>query len=370
MTNTTPIPPIPAPHPTVTGLARHAERMRARLADFWGKPVRGVPRGMDLFQAMHITMTGEEPTSDALSAYRAQCANFAAAYRTSDVWVAPHSMGKRIAAHPFVNNDSVVAGNFEDVAPVRDGLVHFPTPISLDDLHPPYGMAWHMEGTGDELVLDVETITATRLIPTRLPPRLAASIELPRGPYCPNGVIALHQGRLGGYSNYRLFGAPDPASSLAILLAFWDLRRPTEAPDITTPDEDVVSVPQNDSTGAKPTGRSRKNKRGKRTVRKRHIRIICEPVHAQASSDPSAPARATTDDSGPKWKDNTLRWEVSARYQNRCPNPHQHRAIIEAGGECKPIRVPVQAHVNGPRGRDVDPRRAVRIVPHRSGTRS
>ncbi|MFC7912402.1 hypothetical protein [Streptomyces sp. NPDC057386] len=368
MTKTTPFAPIPAAPPTVTGLARHAERMRARLADFWGKPVRGVPLGMDLFQAMYITMTGEDPTTDALSAYLAQCANFAAAYRTSDVWVAPHSMGEGITTHPFVNNDSVVAGNLEDAAPARDGLVYFPTPISLDDLHPLYGMAWHMEGTGDELVLDVETITATRLIPTRLPPRLAASAELPRGPYCPNGVITLHEGMLGGYSNYRLFGAPDPASSLAILLAFWDLRRPADAPDtLTTPDEDVVSVPQNDSTGAKPTSRSRKNKRSNRTVRKRRIRIIREPVHAQAPSDP---ARAATDDSGPKWKDDTLRWEVSARYQNRCPNPRQHRAIIEAGGECKPIRVPVQAHVNGPRGRDVDPRRAVRIVPHRSGTRS
>ncbi|MGW1615647.1 hypothetical protein ACWCQZ_40610 [Streptomyces sp. NPDC002285] len=359
--------PIPAAAPTAVGLAHHAERMRARLADFWGKPIRGVPHGMDLFQAMYVTVTSDDPAPDAFRSYLAQCTNFAAAYRTSDVWVAPHSMGDRITEHPFVNNASVVVGNLEDAAPARDGLVYFPTPIRLDDLHPLYGIAWHMEGTGDELVLDMETITATRLIPTRLPPLLAASTQLPRGPYCPNGVTTLHDGALGGYSNYELFGAPGPASSLALLLAFWDLRRPTDVPDaLTTPDEDVVSVPQNGSTGTKPSGHGRRNRHSNRGARKRRIRIIREPAHAQSASDRP---QLVSDASGPKWKEDTLRWEVSTRHQNRCPNPHQHRAIIEAGGECKPISVPVQAHVNGPRGRDVDPRRAVRIVPDRSGVR-
>ncbi|MFJ6438719.1 hypothetical protein [Streptomyces sp. NPDC091416] len=363
MTKTMPVAPLPAPPPTSIGLARHAERMRSRLADFWGKPVRGVPHGMDLFQAMHVTGSGHEPSPSILGSYRTACHTFAAAYRTSDVWVAPHSMAERITEHPLVINDSVVAGNLEDPAPARDGLIYFPTPLLLGGLHPLYGIAWHMEGTGDELAVDIETITATRLAPSRFPPLLAASVQLPRGPYCPNSVITLRQGALCGYSDYRLFGAPDPASGLALLLAFWDLRRPTEAPDAhTSPDEDLVSVPPDDSTS-----RSRKNGRGRRAARKRHIRVIREPVHTHVVGEQAA--RTSSDGSGPSWRDDTLRWEVSERHQNRCPNPHQHRAIIEAGGECKPIRVPVAAHFNGPRGRDVDPRRAVRVVPERHNPR-
>ncbi|MFG3205318.1 hypothetical protein [Streptomyces sp. NPDC048192] len=361
--------PIPAAPRTAVQLAHHAERMRAQLADFWGKPIRGVPHGMDLLHTMYVTVTGGDLTHDALGFYQAQCTNFAAAYRASDVWVAPHSMGDRIAAHPFANHPSVVVGNLEDGAPSRDGLVYLPDPIHLDGLHPLYGIAWHMQGTGNDLILDVETITATRLIPTRLPPLLAATTPLPRTPYCPNGVATLHDGTLSGYSNYHLFGAPGPATTLALLLAFWDLRRPTTAADKenTWSDEDaahedIVSVPQHTSTGTKTTARSRKNKRSNRPPRKRRIRIIREPAHTPADSHR---ARAAEDSSGPKWKDNTLRWEVPERWQNRCPNPHQHRAIIEAGGECKPVRVRVKEHTNGPKGRAVDPRRTVRIVPDR-----
>ncbi|MFE1781584.1 hypothetical protein ACFW9F_03070 [Streptomyces sp. NPDC059506] len=353
---------------SVPALARahHAERMRAQLADFWGKPLRGIPHGMDLLRTMYITVTAMELTHDAALVYLDLCDNNAAAYRTSDVWVAPPGMGERITSHPFLNSDTMVGGNLEDIARARDGLVYFPTPIHLDGLHPLYGLAWHMRGTGHDLVVDFETITTTRLIPTRLPPMLAATTPLPRTPYCPNGLATLSNGILNGYSNYDLFGAPGPATTLALLLAFWDLRRPTTAPDALddedAADEDIVSVPQYTSTRA--TTR-RKSKRNNRPTRKRRIRIIREPVHTSVPAATDGHARPRDDDSGPKWKDDTLRWEVSEKWQNRCLNPRQHRAIIEAGGECKPVRVRVKEHTNGPKGRAVDPRRTVRIVPDR-----
>ncbi|MCX4826906.1 hypothetical protein OG883_45550 [Streptomyces sp. NBC_01142] len=370
--------PIAVPAPILEARAHQAERLRTQLADFWGKPLRGIPCGMDLLRTMFITVTAQDLTHDAALHYLALCDNNAAAYRTSDVWVAPHSMGQRITEHPFLTTDSITVGNLEDIARARDGLVYFPTPIHLDGLHPLSGLAWHMEGTGDDLTVDFETITDTRLIPTSLPPLLAATTKLPLSPYCPNGLATLHGDVLNGYSNPDLFGAPGPATILALLLAFWDLCRPTDAPDdpdspeaVDAADEDIVNVPQHTNTGTKNTGRNRKNKNNRRPARKRPIRIIRESAHTPtAATGQPRPTDGTADASGSNWKDDTLRWEVSQKYQNRCPNPHQHRAIIEAGGECKPVRVPVKAHVNGPRGRDVDPRRTVRIVPDRhTGTR-
>ncbi|MER5372559.1 hypothetical protein [Streptomyces sp. NPDC002553] len=355
--------PIPAPHRTAINHAHHAERLRSQLADFWGKPVRGLPHGADLMAAMHLTATGRDLVHDpdAIGLYFTMCANFADAYRTSEVWVAPHSMAERIAQHPLVNNDSVIVGYLEDAAPARDGLIYFPTPVHFDDLYPIHAIAWHMEGTGNDLALSVETITATRHVPARLPPLLAASTKLPRASYCPNGVTTLYEGVLSGYSNPHLFGAPDRATALALVLAFWELRSPTTADD-DTPGEDTLTVPQHTSTGTKNTGRSRKDKRNNKSPRKRRIRIIREPAHASHAR----PTTATEVTSGPKWKEDTLRWEVTEKWQNRCPNPHQHRAIVEAGGECKPVRVRVKEHTNGPKGRAIDPRRTVRIVPDRT----
>lgn len=351
------------PHPLALHHAQYAERCRAQLADFWGRPIRGLPRGMDLLQAMHITATSTDlvDNPEILSLYLTMCHNFAQAYRTSDVWVAPHSMAPQIAQHPLVNNASVIVGNLEDAAPARDGLVYFPTPIKLGGTHPIHGIAWHMEGADDDLAFAVETITTTRLLPTRLPRLLADSLSrcLPRSPLSPNGVTTLYEGILSGYSNPDLWGAPDKATALALVLAFWELRQP----DDHDPSEDTLTVPQHNGGGTKNTGRNPKNKRSSRPTRRRRIRIIREPVHAPDRNDPNRPA--SEGGSGPKWKDDTLRWEVSKKSQNRCPNPHQHRAIIEAGGECKPIRVPVKAHINGPKGRRVDPRRAVRVVPDR-----
>ncbi|MGW3390524.1 hypothetical protein [Streptomyces cinereoruber] len=298
--------------------------------------------------------------------YHSLCDGNAAAYRTSDVWVAPHTMGPRLAAHPFLAGRDIMPGNLEDLAPARDGFVYFPTPVLISNCHPLRGLAWHMTGTGDDLTTDIETITATHLIPARLPPLVAARTRLPRTPYCPNGMATLHRKVLNGYSNPDMLGAPGSATILALLLAFWDLRLPTEAPEATdnsqSADEDIVTVPQHTVPGAKKTGRSGKNKRSSRTRNKRHIRIIREPAHTLGPSDPT---EQTTDTPSAHWKDDTLRWEVSAKSQNRCPNPHQHRAIIEAGGTCPPVRVPVRAHLNGPKGRDADPRRTVRIVPDR-----
>ncbi|MFH8257567.1 hypothetical protein [Streptomyces roseolus] len=356
--------PISAQALTTEARAHHAERMRAQLADFWGKPLRGIPHGMDLLRTMFITVTACDLHLDGAMYYFDLCNNNAAAYRTSDVWVAPHGMGQRIAEHQYLASGDFTLGNLEDIAPARDGLVYFPTPIHLDNLHPIYGLAWHMAGTGDDLVVDFETITATRLIHTRLPSMLAASTRLPRTPYCPNGMATLRGDVLNGYSTPALFGAAGPATILALLLSFWDLRRPTAAPD--NPDaveEDIVSVFQRTTKSTKPRRRGRKRKHPARAPRKRHIRIIHEPAHTPTTTSQPRP---TTDTTGPNWKDTTLRWEVTRTYQNRCPNPNQHRAIIEAGGECKPVLVPVKAHVNGPKGRDIDPRRTVRVIADRS----
>ncbi|MEU5036087.1 hypothetical protein AB0G48_18295 [Streptomyces rubiginosohelvolus] len=315
---------------------------------------------------MFTTLSGQELTYEQARAYHPLCDSNAAAYRTSDVWVAPHTMGQRIAAHPFLSGRDINPGNLEDLAPARDGLVYFPTPVHLFDCHPLHGLAWHMAGTGDDLTTNIETITATHLIPTRLPPPLAARTRLPRTPYCPNGMATLHRKVLNGYGNPDAFGAPGSATILALLLAFWDLRLPAPVPDETdlpqTVDEDVVTVLQHVVPGARKTGRSSKNKRGSLASAKRSIRIIREPAHISGASDEAGPTAAVP---GQRWKDDTLRWEVSAKSQNRCPNPHQHRAIIEAGGTCPPVQVPVRAHLNGPKGRDTDPRRAVRIVPER-----
>lgn len=364
--------------------AQDAERLRAQLADFWGKPVGGLPRAVDLMMSMYLTATGRDLVEDphAIGLCFSMCTDFAAAYRTSDVWVAPHSMAARIACHPLVNQASVIVGSLEDAAPARDGLVYFSTPVHLDDLYPVHGLAWHMEGTGDGLAFSVETITATQLLPTRLPPLVAASTRLPLAPYCPNGVSTLVDGVLAGYGNPESFGAPDPATALALVLAFWELRAPTipgaddGSPVDAATGEDTLTVLQHAGAdpghGTKKTGRGRKNKRNKKSPRKRRIRVIREPAHTPAPGPRTRPSADTGDGTvaaeyipEPNWKDDTLRWEVSMKYQNRCPNPHQHRAVIEAGGECKPVRVRVKAHFNGPRGRDVDPRRTVRIVPDR-----
>jgi hypothetical protein len=136
--------PIAVPAPILEARAHQAERLRTQLADFWGKPLRGIPYGMDFLQTMFITVTAQDLPLDAAPHYFTLCDNNAAAYRTSDVWVAPHSMGQRLTEHPFLRGDTITADtadNLEDIARARDGLVYFPTPIYLDDLHPLYGLA-------------------------------------------------------------------------------------------------------------------------------------------------------------------------------------------------------------------------------------
>ncbi|WP_327357845.1 hypothetical protein [Streptomyces sp. NBC_01304] len=363
MTRTTTQPPIPAPPPSDEVCALHAERMRAQLAEIWGKPVRKLPRGMDLLQTMYNTTSSQDLTEARIPYFLNLCARNAAAYRTPETLVAPHSMGQRLINHPFLSGAPIHATNLEATALVPDGLVYFPTPIQLDDLHPLYGLAWHMTGSGRDLTLDIETVTTTQLIPTRLPPLLAATTKLPRTLYCPNSVVTLHQHILSRHSNPAPFGAPDPAAVLALLLAFWDLRPPTPAPD-TADDagEHLVHVPNLTTPDHNTPPRGRQNKGATPTPPKRAIRIIHEPAHTPATS----PHPTATDSTGAKWKEDTLRWEVGERWQNRCPNPHQHRAIIEAGGECTPVLVRVKPHTNGPRGRATDSRRTVRIIPDRT----
>ncbi|WP_327411357.1 hypothetical protein OG458_42225 (plasmid) [Streptomyces sp. NBC_01281] len=316
-----------------------------------------------------------------IDVYRDLCASAGAAFRASEVWLAPHSMADQLATHPLVNQDYVLIDTLEDIAPARDGFVYFPRPIRLNDLHPMYGLAWHMQLTGEDLAFSAETITDTRLIPTRLPPQLANSIRLPLAPYCPNSLTTHVYGKLVSYGNPDPFGAPDAATVLALVLAFWDLRAPmarnAEDPGDPSEDEDTVSVVQQDGPlpGTKKSAHGRKNKRSTQSGPKRRIRVIRESPYLPARAPDTREDGPAATEAGamapepipqPSWKDETLRWEVSMKFQNRCPNPHQHRAIIEAGGECKPTKVPVKAHFNGPKGRDVDPRRTVRIVPDRS----
>ncbi|MGW3932902.1 hypothetical protein ACWECC_33135, partial [Streptomyces microflavus] len=286
--------PIPAnrPRPTVHH-ALDAEHTRAQLAHFWDKPLpgTGIPLGMDLLFTMFDTATGQALTFDRASHLAGLCASNAAAYRTSEVWVAPHTMGQRMTAHPYLSGRTITAGNLEDLAPARDGLVYFPTPIHLSDLHPVHGLAWHMSGTGDDLTTDFETLTATPLVPTRLPLPHAYTLKLPRTPYCPNGLATLHRNVLHGYSNAAMLGAPAPPTILALLLAFWDLRRPAphdteESGDRQITDEDVVTIPQHPANKHRRTGR---NKRGGHTPARRRIRVIREPAHTPGPGDPAGP---------------------------------------------------------------------------------
>lgn len=359
--------------------AERAERLRAQLADFWGRPIRGLPRGIDLLTSMYLTATGHQLIEDphAIALRMTMCTNLAAAYRGTDVWVAPHSMANRIARHPLVNEASVTVGNLENAAPSRDGLVYFLTPIHIDDLHPIHALAWHIEGTGIDLTLCVETITDTRLLPTRLPPPVAASTKLPLSPYCPNSISTLTYGVLGAFGDPHSFGAPDPDTATALVLAFWELRAPTvrstDQPDDPDTIENTLTIHQHieQGHGARKPTQGRKGKPAQQSPRKRRIRILHEPTHIPAPAprpqpaDTAVPLLAADHTPEPNWRDDTLRWRVSTRAQNRCPNPLQHRAIIEAGGECPPVLVTVKEHVNGPKGRDVDPRHTVRIIPER-----
>ncbi|MGW3934048.1 hypothetical protein ACWECC_39320, partial [Streptomyces microflavus] len=268
-----------------------AERTRAQLAEVWARPRHGTPYGLELLRAMAVTVTAQDLTPNQVAHYRSLCDSNAAAYRASDVWVAPHSMGPRLAEHRFLSGRDITASNLEDFAPARDGFVYFPTPVHLFDCHPLHGLAWHMAGTGDDLTTDIETITTTPLIPTYLPPLLASRTRLPRTPYCPNGMATLHRKVLNGYSNPGMFGALGSATILALLLAFWDLRRPAPhdtdgSGDRQITDEDVVTIPQHPANKHRRTG---KNKRGGHTPARRRIRVIREPAHTPGPGDPAGP---------------------------------------------------------------------------------
>ncbi|MDX3020042.1 hypothetical protein [Streptomyces acidiscabies] len=319
-----------------------AEQLRAELTDFWGRPHLGVPLGADLTQAMLFTDNGGDIgfRPELAPAHLFLCEQISDAFDGSTVWAAPHAMTRAISAYPLLAEEDGLSHVREEDAPARDGLVYFPHPITGHSAHPIYGLAWQMTGgagTGDPIGLACHTITRTRLIPTLLPaiahPRHWAETALS----C-NSLVLLESPDRPAVVMGRplLWGAPDPQTTLRLILAFWSLRPPRDQ-------EDERSVPQRTS---------KKNKKGARPKRRR-VRVIRENALTRPAGESTGVTR--------HWNDDTLRWQVEEKWQWRCPDPRRHAEIIASGGTCPKVRVKVKAHDNGPKGRSLDPRRAVRI---------
>jgi hypothetical protein len=140
--------------------------------------------------------------------------------------------------------------------------------------------------------------------------------------------------KIQSYGHHPHWGAPPASILVGLLLAFWSLRPAFE---------------HDEQTVARKSGKGRKLR-----VKLRDVRVIREA--ATRYTGEHVPAEHDR-----RWADETLRWSVDARWSWRCPNPRDHRAIVEAGGICPKIKVRVKAHVNGPKGRDLDSRRTARI---------
>jgi hypothetical protein len=325
--------------------AFRAEQLRAELTDFWGTPHKGAPLGADLIQALTFTSTGIDVTSaaepDLIEAHRRICAQTSAAFDKAAVWVAPQRMTQAITAHPLVTGEACEPNDLEAAAPARNGLVYFPEPIETLSAYPVHALAWQLERAAEDglVSLAVETISTTRLIPAKLPheagPTHLATTELSTNSLTVTGPAM--NGLTIPFGDTEVWGAPAPKTAILLTLAFWDLRPPQDQ-------EEEASFPQ------RTKGKAKKGKR----LANRRVRIIRESAVTHPAAEPTGSAHT--------WNEKTLRWEVAAKLQWRCPNPHQHRAIVEAGGTCPKVQVLVKAHTNGPKGRAVDQRRTVRIA--------
>nr|BEK71325.1 hypothetical protein KPHV_85520 [Kitasatospora purpeofusca] len=320
--------------------AEAAEQMRSHLADFFGKPVRGLPVSMDFVQAMQFGRTGHDICDDqgAVQAHLSWARMMSKSLDgQAQVWVASPSLTGAMTKHDLVAGSDGYLLEGADEAPAPVGLLHFPDPITgLSDL-PIHGIAWDLVGTGEELQLSITALTATAGLIAALPPLLRPNHQ-PKSPYAPNAmVIAVPQvsTEIQSFGHHPSWGAAPTSVIVGLLLAFWDLRAVFE---------------HDERTVAQRTGQGTK-----RRVKFRAVRVIREAATRHTGTP------VPTGD-GHHWGEETLRWSVEERWSWRCPNPRDHRAIIEAGGTCPKVRTLVKGHVNGPRGRALDERRAVRIT--------
>ncbi|MEU5196068.1 hypothetical protein AB0G86_18760 [Streptomyces scabiei] len=323
--------------------AYRAEQLRAELTAFWGRPHRGVPLGADLTQSLLFTENGNDIAfrPELAPAHLTLCQMISGAFDESTVWAAPHTMTHAISDHPALTETEGRPPIREEAAPARNGLIYFPHPITGHSHHPIHGLAWQMNGgadTGKPISLTCHTITRTSLIPALLPPAAHPRYWADTTLSC-NSLVVLESPDSPAVAMGRpdLWGAPAAETTLRLVLAFWYLRPPQDQ-------EDERSVPQRISKASK--------KKGAR-LKRRRVRIIREDTHIRPASEPTGATR--------HWNDDTLRWHVKEQWQWRCPNPRQHADIIASGGTCPKVRVKVKAHDNGPKGRNLDPTRAVRI---------
>lgn len=319
--------------------AEAAERMRADLVDFFGKRVRGLPLAMDIIQAMHLSRTGQDIAEDRnaiklhLDLVTKTAKNFD---QDAQVWVASPALTSAVADHELVTSDDGYLLENTDEAPAPVGVVYFPVPITDASDLPIHGLAWETAGTGHHLQLSVIALTTTAALYEALPAALLPAHKT-NTPYIPNAlVLAVPQvsTAIQSYGHHPNWGAAPASVLVGLLLAFWDLRPAFE--------HDERTVTQ------KTGGNSRKLRvkfRPVRVVREAATRHIGEPV---------------PDEHDHRWAQETQRWKVEERWSWRCPNPHRHKEIVDAGGNCPKIRVTVKEHVNGPKGRAVDARRTVR----------
>ncbi|MFJ4702960.1 hypothetical protein ACIP5N_32875 [Streptomyces sp. NPDC088768] len=324
--------------PSLTDLAVTAEQMRADLADFLGKRTGGGSAALDLLRAMHLSRTGWDFAADQQSVelHLERLTDMSRNLDHAQVWVASPGLTAAVADHELVTSSDGYLLESTDEAPAPVGVLLFADPITDASDLPIYGLAWESDGTGESLQLAVTALTRASDLYDTLPPRFLPR-HRDRSVYTPNAmVLAVSQvsASIQSFGHHPHWGAAPASVLVGLLLAFWDLRPAFEH------DEQTVT---------QKTGKGRKLR-----VKFRPVRVIRET----ATRHTAAPVPAEHEH---RWAEQTLRWEVREQWSWRCPNPHNHKAIIEAGGSCPKLRARVKKHVNGPKGRDLDPRRAARI---------
>ncbi|MER8120654.1 hypothetical protein [Streptomyces sp. NPDC094031] len=319
-------------------LAVTAEQMRADLADFLGRRANGASAAVDLLRAMHLSRTGWDFAVDpeSVKLHLGRVTDMSRNLDNAQVWVASPALTAAVTDHELVTSSDGYLLESTDEAPAPVGVVLFADPITDASDLPIYGLAWESEGTGENLQLAVTALTRASGLYDTLPPRFLPQ-RRDRSLHTPNAmVLAVSQvsTSIQSYGHHPHWGAAPASILVGLLLAFWDLRPAFE---------------HDERTVTQKTGKGRKLR-----VKFRPVRVIRET----ATRYTGTPVPAEHEH---QWAEQTLRWKVQEQWSWRCPNPRNHKAIIEAGGTCPKVRVRVREHVNGPKGRELDPRSAVRI---------
>ncbi|MFG2210922.1 hypothetical protein [Streptomyces sp. NPDC048638] len=325
-------------HAGLDDLAVTAEQMRADLADFLGKRANGASAALDLLRAMHLSRTGWDFGVDreSVKLHLDRVTDMSKSLDRAQVWVASPALTAAVVDHELVTSPDGYLLESTDEAPAPVGVVLFADPITDASDLPIYGLAWESEGTGESLQLAVTALTKASALYETLPPRFLPN-RRDRSVHTPNAmVLAVSQvsTSIQSYGHHPHWGAAPASVLVGLLLAFWDLRPAFEH------DEQTVT---------QKTGKGRKVR-----VKFRPVRVIRET----ATRYTGTPVPAEDEH---RWAEQTLRWKVQEQWSWRCPNPHNHKAIVDAGGSCPKVRVRVKEHVNGPKGRKLDTRRTARI---------